>query len=145
NRDGSHPAAGLIQATDGNFYGTTNLGGTYDYGVVFEITPSGNFKVLHSFSLSEGATLTSGVVQGADGNFYGAAESGGISGGCVCGTIFKMTPAGQVTVLHVFNYTDGGLPQSLVQGKDGNFYGTTMEGGGNTDCLGHSYVCGTVF
>jgi uncharacterized repeat protein (TIGR03803 family) len=139
--DGSAPWSTLIQATDGNFYGTTSTGGTNDYGTVFKITPSGALTTLHSFQLSDGVYPEAGLVQGSDGNFYGTTFDGGA--GCVnCGTVFKITPGGNLTVLYSFQSTDGFRPQAaLVQGSDENFYGTTSEGGiGN--CVDG---CGAVF
>jgi uncharacterized repeat protein (TIGR03803 family) len=139
--DGSAPWSTLIQATDGNFYGTTSTGGTNDYGTVFTITPSGTLITLHSFQPSDGVYPDAGLVQGRDGNFYGTTFEGGA--GCVnCGTVFKITPSGNLTVLYSFQSTDGFRPQAaLVQASDGNFYGTTTEGGiGN--CVDG---CGTVF
>lgn len=141
--DGSAPSSTLIQATDGSFYGTTGIGGTNDYGTVFKVTPSGTLTTLHSFQLSDGVYPEAGLVQGSDGNFYGTTYEGG--SGCVnCGTVFKITPSGTLTVLYDFRVsgTEGSRPEdALVQGRDGNFYGTTSEGGiGN--CVGG---CGTVF
>jgi uncharacterized repeat protein (TIGR03803 family) len=128
--DGANPVAGLIVGSDGNFYGTTENGGTSDYGTVFKITPAGVETVLYSFAGgSDGAAPAAGLVQGSDGNFYGATYAGGNSG-----TIFKVTPAGVETVLHSFTggSSDGDQPYgSLVQGVDGNFYGTTAFGGTN--------------
>jgi uncharacterized repeat protein (TIGR03803 family) len=68
--DGSYPGAGVVQATDGNFYGTTSNGGAYAYGTIFEITPTGAFTVLYSFDGSD-YTNPGRLVQGTDGNFYG--------------------------------------------------------------------------
>ena len=139
--DGSAPWSTLIQATDGNFYGTTSSGGINDYGTVFRITPSGTLTTLRSFQLSDGVYPEAGLVQASDGNFYGTAYDGGA--GCVnCGTVFKITPSGNLTVLYNFQSTDGFRPEAaLVQASDGNFYGTTSEGGiGN--CVNG---CGTVF
>ena len=103
--DGSAPAASLIQASDGNLYGTTEYGGPINgceggfnpCGTVFKITTSGTLTTLHTFVYSDGAFPVSPVVQGNDGNFYGTNQGEGDSGGS--GAIFKMTPDGTVTVL----------------------------------------------
>jgi uncharacterized repeat protein (TIGR03803 family) len=135
-----------VQGTDGNFYGTGLFGGAADGGMVFRLTPSGAFTILHEFSsafagpgrdVSE-ASHPVGIIQGADGNFYGTTSEGGVTG-CLSppfcssfgnGTVFRMSPAGTVTVLHKFNgLNEGAEPASrLIQGTDGNFYGTTSAG-----------------
>ena len=123
------PYAGLVQGTDGNFYGTTYGGGYYGYGTVFNITAAGALTVLHSFDSTDGANPQASLIQGTDGNFYGTTSSGGTYGS---GTVFKITPAGALTTLHIFDGTDGSGPfAELVQGTDGNFYGTTNSGGNN--------------
>ncbi len=190
--DGAHPIAGLVEAPDHNFYGTATYGGTVgDYGVVFRITPSGAYTVLHSFNAStdgnsprakllyandgylygttnlggaggggtvfrispdgsnfsvvlafcshfcpNGSTPESGLMEGPDGNFYGTAEG---SGAYNRGTIYRLTPSGQITNLHDFcNCGDGSNPQAdLLLAGDGFFYGTTNIGGADND--------GTVF
>jgi uncharacterized repeat protein (TIGR03803 family) len=129
--DGLSPDAALVQASDGNFYGTTAFGGTHFRGTAFKIDVTGNLTTLHSFSgfPSDGAIPLAGLVQGSDGNFYGTTSSGGMF---FQGTVFRMTPAGAVTVLHPFNgfLGEGAIPTAgLVQGSDGNFYGTTAWGG----------------
>jgi uncharacterized repeat protein (TIGR03803 family) len=136
--DGSDPRGNLVQATDGNFYGTTELGGAdtsdcdgYGFGTVFRITPAGTLTTLHSFSFTDGAYPEGGLVQGNDGNFYGITYEGGMRG---YGTIFKITPTGALTTLYSFcaqtNCIDGYYPSAgLVQATDGNFYGTTLIGG----------------
>jgi uncharacterized repeat protein (TIGR03803 family) len=153
------PAAGLVQGTDGNFYGTTEYGGgnvcSGGCGTVFKITPSGTLTTLHSFDKSDGGNPVAGLVQGTDGNLYGTTEYGGarscVNGSGIdigCGTIFKITPSGTLTTLHSFDNTDGSVPMgSLVQGTDGNFYGTTEQGGANGACSDGSVGsgCGTVF
>src|SRR5579862_10019393 len=70
-RDGAQPYAGLVQGSDGNFYGTTYYGGANDQGTVFKITPSGTLTTLYNFGGSDGALPYAGLVQGSDGNFYG--------------------------------------------------------------------------
>jgi uncharacterized repeat protein (TIGR03803 family) len=130
--DGGTPN-GLIIATNGDLYGTTSVGGAHGFGIVFRITTSGAFIILHSFDGSDGAEPDS-LAQGTDGNFYGTTYYGGAHANCAsgCGTVFKMTPSGAVTTLHSFDETDGGYPESLpglVQATDGNFYGTTTIGG----------------
>jgi uncharacterized repeat protein (TIGR03803 family) len=137
--DGENPAAGLVQASDGNFYGTTYLGGANGDGTVFKITPSGTLTTLYNFcaqgGCADGAYPVAGLVQGTDGNFYGTTGLGGADGD---GTVFKITRSGTLTTLHSFDGNDGVEPfAGLVQGTDGNLYGTTEFGGANGD--------GTVF
>jgi len=120
-----------VQATDGNFYGTTVGGGAYNCGTVFKITPTGTLTTLYSFDEWDGDGPQSSLIQGTDGNFYGTTSGGGAPGGQ--GTVFKITPGGMLTTLHTFDYMDGALPfTGLVQATDGNFYGTTDVGGANS-------------
>ena len=89
------------------------------------------YTVLHNFAGTDGccSNYPSMMAQGEDGNIYGTTTSGGSSG---YGVVFKMTPAGALTVLHNFNFTDGAGPQGGISlALDGNFYGTTYEGGAN--------------
>ena len=179
--DGEYPFGGLTLGFDGNFYGTTQGGGSHGVGSVFKITPTGTlttlwnfangtdesvpvyttvlgkdnnmygvsvgqyvgqygaffevssagaFKALRDFNYTNGADPNL-PIQGTDGNFYGTNRLGG-DPTCKCGVIYKATPAGAVTVLHTFKGypSDGYLPEGLlVQGNDGNFYGTTYQGG----------------
>jgi uncharacterized repeat protein (TIGR03803 family) len=129
NTDGSHPRAGLIEATDRNFYGTTQYGGASGNGTVFQMTPSGTLTTFHSFAGSDGAGPNAALVQATDGNFYGTTQYGGASGN---GTIFQMTPSGTLTTFHNFAGSDGANPYAgLIQASDGNLYGTTPYGGLN--------------
>src|ERR1019366_4730199 len=83
---------------------------------------------LVSFDLTNGASPLAGLVQGRDGNFYGTTPQ--LFGTNDLGTVFKMTPAGALTTLVAFNGTNGANPRAgLVQGNDGNFYGTTAGSG----------------
>ncbi len=132
--DGYYPYGTLIQAANGDLYGTTYAGGSGGYGTIFSITPGGTLTTIHDFALTDGGYLYGALVQAANGDFYGTTYGGGPSGSP--GTIFKMTPAGDLTTLYVFcNQTgcaDGERPAAgLVQATDGNFYGTTTEGGSN--------------
>lgn len=143
--DGTFPAGGLVQGTDGNFYGTTSGGGVNSLGTVFKVTPSGVETVLHSFGAStDGDTPYARLTRGTDGNFYGTTFLGGATGD---GTVFKITPAGVETILHSFGATstDATKPTSgVIQATDGNFYGTTSTGG-TPVCLPGCPGLGTVF
>ncbi len=144
----------LIQGTDGNFYGTTQQGGiagtgcVYGCGTVFKVTPAGSGTVLYTFDQIHGSSPSGTLVEGTDGNFYGVTSSGGTGSNCTavggCGTIFKITPQGSLTSLHSFNATDGDIPESLILGSDGNFYGTT-EAGGPVGYCPSTGGCGIVF
>ncbi|MGB8014184.1 MAG: choice-of-anchor tandem repeat GloVer-containing protein [Terriglobales bacterium] len=126
--DGEHSIGGVIQASDGNFYGTTQGGGVNDNGTVFQLTPDGTFTTLYFFGGKDGSAPTAPLIQAANGNLYGTTTGGGRYG---AGTIFKMTLAGKLTRLHSFNGADGANPVGmLVQATDGNFYGTTSGGAG---------------
>ncbi len=128
-----NPRAGLVQGGDGNFYGTTTLGGTNgENGTVFQITPGGELTVVHSFRGTDGALPYASLVQGSDGGFYGTAQSGGTNGDF--GTVFRITTNGDFTNLHYFSGLDGRSPQAaLVEGNEGSLYGTTAAGGTNGD------------
>lgn len=131
--DGATPTAALIQGADGFLYGTTAAGGTGNSGTIFRIGYDGTFASLHAFSGPDGAgtlgyyTYISALIESNDGFFYGTTLAGGASN---VGTIFRMDSAGNVTVLHSFNGTDGSGPLAgVIQGTDGYLYGTTSGGG----------------
>jgi uncharacterized repeat protein (TIGR03803 family) len=180
--DGAGPYSGLVLATDGNFYGTTNEGGAKQAGTIFRVTPRGSFttlysfpsdnsghpsdsliqgsdgalygttsftvfkisltgvfKVLDTFHGSDGNDAIASLIQASDGNFYGTTSGGGTG----FGTIYRIAPSGAMTTLYSFcsqvNCADGNGPYApLVQGLDGNLYGTTSTGGA-------SGCCGTIF
>ncbi|HTW58652.1 MAG TPA: choice-of-anchor tandem repeat GloVer-containing protein [Terriglobales bacterium] len=145
--DGADPTGRLVVGPNGDLYGTTQSGGIYDgfynQGTIFRISAAGAYTILHLFSgpfgtTGDGANPVAGLTLGSDGNFYGTTEAGG-SGGLDEGegTVFKMTPAGAVTILHSFVGSDGGgadgsYPKgALVEASDGHLYGTCYSGGAN--------------
>jgi len=133
--DGAYPFAPLLQASDGNFYGTTagSGSGSSAYGTVFRITPQGTLTTLWPFTDgSDGATPYGGLMQGADGNLYGTTSAGGADGH---GSVYRITTSGTLTTLWPFTGgSDGATPYGgLVQGADGNLYGTTTAGGTSGD------------
>jgi uncharacterized repeat protein (TIGR03803 family) len=169
--DGSGPTSTLLLASDGNFYGTTNLGGEdssgcngYGCGTVYKISPSGTFSTLYSFCDTADCTLgnqpQTGLIQASDGSLYGAAlTSANLDPG---GTVYKVTSSGSASLVYSFcnvsnnqtNCTDGQSPSTLpIQAADGNLYGMTGSGGFNPvpegtstpTCPANLDGCGTVF
>jgi uncharacterized repeat protein (TIGR03803 family) len=156
--DGGNPG-GLVQSSNGNIYGTTQIGGTGNYcnitggcGTVFSITPAGNLTTLYNFcsqaDCGDGYVgwTSPGLIQATNENFFGTTYGGGANG---YGTTFEITPAGKLTTLYSFcsetNCADGSYAlDALFQGSDGNFYGTTNEGGDGAYCTVVG-GCGTVF
>ena len=136
NSDGAYPEAGLVQATNGAFYGTTQGGGANGLGTIFNMTPNGTVTALYSFcsqsGCSDGVYPEAGLIQAANGDFYGTTTNGGTDGN---GTIFKITPSGSLATLYRFSQggpTDGTVPYAgLVQATNRYLYGTTWIGGIN--------------
>lgn len=127
--DGTTPIAGLTQGSDGNFYGTASAGGTNGQGVVFRIAPGGTFTNLYSFTGGDdGGDPQGALIQASDGYYYGTTWSGGPANQ---GTVFRINSSGTLTTVYAFpGGTDGSAPQAaLLQGADGNLYGTTFWGG----------------
>jgi uncharacterized repeat protein (TIGR03803 family) len=145
---GGAPYGPLVEAADGDFYGTTLYAGANGAGTVFKVTREGKFKALYSFcsqpSCADGSSALGGLVHATDGNLYGTTFWGGANG---AGTLFRITPDGALTTLYSLcseaNCADGGNPQAgLIQATDGNLYGMALSGGTNT-CWNES--CGTIF
>ena len=168
--DGYSPLAGLIQDSAGNFYGTTTQGGasetvsggTASDGVAFKLDPAGNETVLYSFctqpNCADGTDPVAGLIQDGAGNLYGTTSQGGtgayvVSGDpqLIGGTVFRIDPAGNETVLYSFcsqvNCADGAAPMAgLVMDSAGNLYGTTSYGGANSPIgIPALFGAGTVF
>jgi uncharacterized repeat protein (TIGR03803 family) len=144
--DGDGPT-GLVQAYDGNFYGTTYGGGKYNGGTIFQISPKGKYKVVYSFcsqvNCPDGERPYYPPIQGIDGNFYGVTLGGGALGP---GAAYKFEPSGTYTVLHSFCYGDGcngSQSNQIVQDAKGNLFGSTLWGG--SSATGGKTGYGTVY
>jgi len=128
-------ANGIIQGSDGNFYGTTAVSGNGNGGTIFRISPTGQFKLLYTFcslaKCADGSTPYFPPVQSSDGNFYGTTYAGGVAGG---GVVYELTSSGTYTVLHNFcgqsgmNCKTGGNPSTVIADNKGNIFGTSVYG-----------------
>jgi uncharacterized repeat protein (TIGR03803 family) len=125
--DGSNPGAGLTLGTDGNYYGTTVMGGSANVGVLYKISTAGTYTVLHQFAGgSDGANPYGPPIQASDGNFYGATAGSGSTNA----TIYKYTTSGAYSVIYTFGeFTTGYWVYGLTQGTDGLLYATSNSGG----------------
>ena len=143
--DGGFPYGGVVIDADGNLYGGTSFGGASGYGTVFEVSPSGQETVLHSFTgPPDGSVPVGGMVRDAAGNLYGTTEEGGVNSE---GSVFSLDASGQESVLYSFLGAGAGYPLvplgALIMDATGNLYGTTYYGGTRTKCSVPG--CGTVF
>jgi uncharacterized repeat protein (TIGR03803 family) len=142
--DGQEPAAPLVEATDGDFYGTTYQGGTYDYGTIFKITSAGTLTTLYTFcsqsNCPDGANPNAGLIEATGGNFYGITVNGGTNG-LHYGTVFELSASNAFKTLYNFcsevSCADGTGPSAMFQDANGTLYGTTGLGGASNS--------GTVF
>ncbi len=135
--DGATPWAGVVRDAEGNLYGTTHLGGVYNWGTVFMVDTSGNETVLHSFDgpAGDGGDVSAGLILDSAGMLYGTTQGGGIfDSRCLpdleigCGTVFQITTSGDETVLYDFTgHYDGNTPSGkVVRDYVGNLYGTSQ-------------------
>lgn len=152
NTDGCQPSAALIQGRDGMLYGTTYYGGPYGngdygYGTVFQISTDGAvFNTLHNFNSTDGSYPSGVLIQASNGMLYGATFQGGVNGN---GTVFGISADGSVfDSIHSFGISgmDGALPYAgVIEGPDGNLYGTTYYGGIDPNPYGGTDIAGTVY
>jgi uncharacterized repeat protein (TIGR03803 family) len=146
--DGDTSSAGLVQATDGNFYGTTQNGGANNAGTVFKFSPGGTLTTLHSFcsqsDCTDGRIPVAGLIRASNGDLYGTTTGGGTRNG---GEVYQITTSGDLSVLYSFGFP-GLIPTAgVIEAANGNFYGTTYGGGDNSYTCAHLRVggCGTVY
>ncbi|MGC9947028.1 MAG: choice-of-anchor tandem repeat GloVer-containing protein [Bryobacteraceae bacterium] len=122
--DGVAPYGALIQATNGNFYGTTEAGGEHGAGTVFSMAPGGATTILASFDVTDGESPYAGLIQASNGKFYGTTTTGAANS---VGNVFEIAAGGTLTNLHSFGGQGGLTPYAgVVQGTDGNLYGATF-------------------
>lgn len=142
--DGQNPMGAIIQAVDGNFYGTTRAGGTGSQGVVYKMTPSGNITVLHNFANDgHGLAPFAGLAQATDGKFYGTTIN---NPGTSFGVLFQISSTGSYADVVFFSNVAGAFKGasaqvSIFQHTNGTLYGDTNGGGLNTGCVG----CGVLY
>lgn len=148
--DGWFLANGVVRDAQGNLYGTTGGGGTYNLGTIYEITNAGEERVLYSFAGAPDGANPQQIIRTRTGVMFGVTYEGGILG-CAegvlgCGTVFEFSPSGKENVLYRFEgTTDGAYPVGpLLIDSHGVLYGTTAEGIQN-GCSAFSLGCGTVW
>ncbi len=137
--DGSYPYAALIQASDGNLYGTTAFGGSSTNcwggcGTVFKISPSGAFVTIHNFEFTDGSEPYSSLAQDPDGNLFGTTVLGGLrsyTSSAGLGVVFRIDGNGEMTILHRFDSINGAnpIPSLTSYAGGGAFFGETSQGG----------------
>ncbi len=138
--DGATPSAALTMGEDGRLYSTTHNGGIDEAGVVFALDRRGEESVVHFFlDGDDGANTLAGLVRDPAGNLYGTTVAGGgfnpkCLGAFGCGTIYEITTSGEEIVLYRFQgLNDGKWPNGgLVRDEQGNLYGTSGGGVGNS-------------
>ncbi len=136
---GCTPYGDLLQASDGNLYGMTSVGGAHDQGAIFKCTLTGTFTKLFDFDSASGFSPFGSLIQATDGYLYGMTMMGGLHDS---GTIFKCSTTGAFTKIFDFTEASGGMPfASLIQGTDGYLYGLTYAGGADTS--GTLFKCST--
>jgi uncharacterized repeat protein (TIGR03803 family) len=127
---GATPRGGLVKGGDGNFYGTTNGGGSSgSFGTVFQITPMGSVTTIHAFAGTDGSFPSGTLIRASDGKLYGTTSNGGAHGN---GTVYRLATDGTgFTTLHSFDLAagEGSGTSGVIEAGDGNFYGTTASGG----------------
>jgi len=136
--DGDAPIGPLVQASDGNFYGTTRGGGKDQLGTIFRVTSDWTFITLYSFKkiAHDGLNPAGGLTQGTDGNLYGTTAGGGTASS---GTIFQISLNGIYKQLYSFPSNHPAFPAAApIQDTNGTFYGPTVAGG--TNSLGSVYT-----
>src|ERR1043166_7869443 len=136
---GTHPTCRLVEGDNGSFYGTTSYGGSSNVGTIFRFTSSGSLTTVFSFINTNGSYPYGGLALGDDRSFYGVTVHGGTNSfnGAHSGPVFKITTNARLTTRDWCGGTNGCCPDGITQGSDGNFYGTTSDGG--------AYGLGTVF
>src|SRR6516225_2650812 len=124
--NGATPQPSLLVDAAGNVFGAAGAGGLSENGLLFKISSTGTYTVLHRFTGNDGKTPNGGLVSDPAGNLFGTAQGGGVNG---LGTVFEMTSSGQVRVLHAFTGDlDGAFPLAgLIRGADGNLFGTAVK------------------
>lgn len=124
---GTYPYGGVTLGADGNFYGTTSLGGTNGFGTVFKVTSAGVLTVLHNFTGgADGSEPISPPVLANDGNYYGVTAG---SESASASTLYKITPSGVYSQVHIFTTAEGSVCEFSLLGSDGNLYGGCESGG----------------
>ena len=148
---GALPESGVIEDAHGTLFGTTpatrrcHKEQQSDCGSVFKLAPDGRVTALVVFDpQTQGADPSMGLIQDQEENLYGTAQTDGPYGH---GTVYKVTRHGKFTLMYAFvGGSDGSAPFApLLEDASGNLYGTTVGGGGSSNCGGSDYGCGTVF
>jgi len=129
---GSYPESGVVQASNGKFYGVFSSGGANGYGGIYEITEGGTYSVKYDFfGSTDGGSPKAALCLASNGLLYGTTYSGGSGSG----TLFSYMPgSGTIVTLHTFTNTDGSSPNTaIIQASDGKLYGTVGGGGANSN------------